>query len=149
MALRAHGRSRYRALPSAPSQLPPTLPLTIDIDEPIVIPQGSSAGGGGGHEPNEAQVGMLAEMGFSHAQARKALRETVRSACAARSYNQIHQTRRDTVERRRRARRRVVVLTPRRYRRSRTCRAAHTRSTRGGRTSQVAGAIPPTRIRIA
>jgi ubiquitin carboxyl-terminal hydrolase 5/13 len=46
-----------------------------DIDEPIVIPQ-SSGPGSGGHVPNEEQVGMLAEMGFTHAQARKALRET-------------------------------------------------------------------------
>ena len=50
-------------------------PLTVDIDEPIVI---QSSGAGGGHEPNEGQVSMLAEMGFTHAQARKALRETVR-----------------------------------------------------------------------
>ena len=55
-------------------------PLTVDIDEPIVI-QSSGAGAGAGagaHEPNEGQVSMLAEMGFTHAQARKALRETVR-----------------------------------------------------------------------
>lgn len=45
-----------------------------DIDDPIVIPQ--SASGGGGPEPSAEQVGMLAEMGFSRAQARKALRET-------------------------------------------------------------------------
>ena len=59
-------------------------PLTVDIDEPIVIQSsgaGAGAGGsgaGGGNEPNEGQVSMLAEMGFTHAQARKALRETVR-----------------------------------------------------------------------
>jgi len=52
-----------------------------DIDEPIVIQQsgtsgGGGVGGGGGPEPSEEQVGMLAEMGFTHAQARKALRET-------------------------------------------------------------------------
>jgi len=52
--------------------------LTVDIDDPIVIPQSTSGGGSGGPEPSAEQVGMLAEMGFSRAQARKALRETVR-----------------------------------------------------------------------
>ena len=41
---------------------------------------GGGGAGAGGHEPNEGQVSMLAEMGFTHAQARKALRETVRRA---------------------------------------------------------------------
>lgn len=47
-----------------------------DIDAPIV--QTAGGGGGGGAEPSPEQIGMLAEMGFSPAQARKALRETVR-----------------------------------------------------------------------
>lgn len=46
----------------------------LDIDDPIV----QTARGGGGAEPSPEQIGMLAEMGFSPAQARKALRETVR-----------------------------------------------------------------------
>ncbi|KAI9450058.1 ubiquitin carboxyl-terminal hydrolase 14, partial [Lactarius psammicola] len=48
-----------------------------DIDDPIVVSQSTSGGGGGsGPEPSAEQVDMLAEMGFSRAQARKALRET-------------------------------------------------------------------------
>ena len=47
----------------------------LDIDDPIVQ---TERGGGGGAEPSPEQIGMLAEMGFSPAQARKALRETVR-----------------------------------------------------------------------
>ena len=47
----------------------------LDIDDPIVQ---TARGGGGGAEPSPEQIGMLAEMGFSPAQARKALRETVR-----------------------------------------------------------------------
>ena len=53
----------------------------IDIDDPIVMTSasaGGGAGGGGVPEPSAEQVEMLAEMGFTHAQARKALRETVR-----------------------------------------------------------------------
>ena len=46
-----------------------------DIDAPIQ-PQ---SGGSGGPEPSAEQVSMLADMGFTPAQARKALRETVRS----------------------------------------------------------------------
>ena len=57
-------------------------PLTVDIDEPIVIQSSGAGAGAGGLEPNEGQVSMLAEMGFTHAQARKALRETVRSHLA-------------------------------------------------------------------
>ncbi|KAH9012646.1 ubiquitin carboxyl-terminal hydrolase 14 [Lactarius hengduanensis] len=45
-----------------------------DIDDPIVILSGGA--GGGGPEPSAEQVGMLVDMGFSRAQARKALRET-------------------------------------------------------------------------
>ena len=47
-----------------------------DIDAPI---QPQSGGGSGGPEPSAEQVSMLADMGFTPAQARKALRETVRS----------------------------------------------------------------------
>ncbi|KAI9436861.1 ubiquitin carboxyl-terminal hydrolase 14 [Lactarius indigo] len=47
-----------------------------DIDDPIVVPSGGSGSGGGGAEPSAEQVSMLADMGFSRAQARKALRET-------------------------------------------------------------------------
>ncbi|OCH88833.1 ubiquitin carboxyl-terminal hydrolase 14 [Obba rivulosa] len=43
-----------------------------DIDTPIQ-PQGGS---GGAPEPSADQISMLADMGFTHAQARKALRET-------------------------------------------------------------------------
>jgi hypothetical protein len=51
-----------------------------DIDVPIQLQAASGGGGGGGGkaEPNPEQVAMLADMGFTHAQARKALRETVR-----------------------------------------------------------------------
>ncbi|KAH9055282.1 ubiquitin carboxyl-terminal hydrolase 14 [Lactarius vividus] len=45
-----------------------------DIDDPIIVPSGGA--GGGGAEPSAEQVNMLADMGFSRAQARKALRET-------------------------------------------------------------------------
>jgi ubiquitin carboxyl-terminal hydrolase 5/13 len=58
-----------------------TIPLAshtngqLDIDDPI-------PSGGTSHKsayvPSEEQVAMLAEMGFTSAQARKALRETVR-----------------------------------------------------------------------
>ncbi|KAF9460620.1 ubiquitin carboxyl-terminal hydrolase 14 [Collybia nuda] len=44
-----------------------------DIDDPIQVP---AAGSGGVPEPEPEQVGMLADMGFTPAQARKALRET-------------------------------------------------------------------------
>ena len=46
-----------------------------DIDSPIQF--SAAATGGTGPEPNPEQVAMLADMGFSSAQARKALRETV------------------------------------------------------------------------
>jgi len=45
------------------------------IDDPITIGSSSSKG----PEPSPEQVAMLGDMGFSPAQARKALRETVRS----------------------------------------------------------------------
>ncbi|KAI0055329.1 ubiquitin carboxyl-terminal hydrolase 14 [Artomyces pyxidatus] len=44
-----------------------------DIDTPIVV---SPAGGSNAAEPSAEQISMLADMGFTHAQARKALRET-------------------------------------------------------------------------
>ncbi|KAI0716151.1 ubiquitinyl hydrolase [Cerioporus squamosus] len=44
-----------------------------DIDAPIQL---STAGSGGAPEPSAEQIGMLADMGFTPAQARKALRET-------------------------------------------------------------------------
>lgn len=51
----------------------------IDIDAPIDFGAASGgSGGGGGPEPSADQVAMLADMGFTSAQARKALRETVR-----------------------------------------------------------------------
>lgn len=45
-----------------------------DIDAPI---QPAAGAGGGAAEPAEEQIVMLSEMGFTPAQARKALRETV------------------------------------------------------------------------
>jgi ubiquitin carboxyl-terminal hydrolase 5/13 len=49
-----------------------------DIDDPIqVAGAGAGGAGGGGVQVSEEQIGMLADMGFSSAQARKALRETV------------------------------------------------------------------------
>jgi hypothetical protein len=47
----------------------------VDIDDPI---EALSLSPKGGPEPNPEQVAMLADMGFTSAQARKALRETVR-----------------------------------------------------------------------
>ena len=106
--------------------------------------QSSGGGGGGagagGHEPNEGQVSMLAEMGFTHAQARKALRETVRRAAFLLTLPLYLP---HAIERGRRARRRVALLTPRRHRRFRSssrCTIASHHAT---------GAIPPARVRIA
>jgi len=50
-----------------------TIPFHPDIDSPIQ----ASASGSAGSEPDAGQVAMLADMGFTNAQARKALRETV------------------------------------------------------------------------
>ncbi|KAH8983250.1 hypothetical protein EDB86DRAFT_2967661 [Lactarius hatsudake] len=50
------------------------------IDDPIVAPSG---GAGGGSEPSAEQVGMLADVGFSRAQACKALRGTSGDAKSA------------------------------------------------------------------
>ena len=46
-----------------------------DIDAPLDV--GGAGAGGGGGEPAAEQVAMLADMGFSEKQARKALKETV------------------------------------------------------------------------
>ena len=50
-----------------------------DIDAPIALQAqaGGNGGEGGGPEPAAEQVAMLADMGFSEGQARKALKETV------------------------------------------------------------------------
>lgn len=48
-----------------------------DIDEPIQL--NTSGGAKKGPEPSPDQIAMLADMGFTHAQARKALIETVRN----------------------------------------------------------------------
>ncbi|KAF7974371.1 hypothetical protein HWV62_12338 [Athelia sp. TMB] len=45
-----------------------------DIDDPIQVP--SAGGAASGPEPSAEQVAMLADMGFTSAQAKKALRET-------------------------------------------------------------------------
>ena len=47
--------------------------IRVDIDAPIV----QAASRSSGPDPSPEQIGMLADMGFSPAQARKALRETV------------------------------------------------------------------------
>jgi hypothetical protein len=78
MALCSHGGPRQ--VFHAPTILcsPASLILTalvvcvLDIDAPIF-----QTTGGGGAEPSTEQIGLLADMGFSPAQARKALRETV------------------------------------------------------------------------
>jgi ubiquitin carboxyl-terminal hydrolase 5/13 len=46
-----------------------------DIDDPIQV--AGTGGNTSGPEPSQEQIAMLADMGFSAAQARKALRETV------------------------------------------------------------------------
>lgn len=48
--------------------------ISEDIDAPIQV---GSGGGGGAPEPSPEMISSLADMGFSHNQARKALRETV------------------------------------------------------------------------
>ena len=48
----------------------------VDIDAPIQLPGASASAG---PEPSAEQVAMLADMGFTSAQASKALREPVRS----------------------------------------------------------------------
>ena len=55
----------------------PAHPAVQDIDEPIQL--NTSEGAKKGPEPSPDQIAMLADMGFTHAQARKALIETVRN----------------------------------------------------------------------
>lgn len=50
--------------------------LCVDIDAPIQL-SAYSSGGSSVAEPSEEQVSMLSDMGFTPAQARKALRGTV------------------------------------------------------------------------
>jgi len=59
------------SLDSKSSYLPPEHPP--DIDTPIELNPSVS----GAPEPNAEQISMLADMGFTSSQARKALRETV------------------------------------------------------------------------
>lgn len=49
--------------------------LTTDIDDPIQLQPTSTTSG---HEPSPEAISMIADMGFTSAQARKALKETVR-----------------------------------------------------------------------
>lgn len=56
--------------------LVPCVDCMLDIDDPIQV--SSPSGPSGGPEPDPEQIAMLADMGFTSAQARKALRETVR-----------------------------------------------------------------------
>lgn len=49
----------------------------VDIDGPIQF--GAPTGGSSVPEPSADQVGLLIDMGFTQAQARKALSETVRT----------------------------------------------------------------------
>ena len=51
--------------------------VNIDIDDPIQISSPSGAAANSAPEPNPEQIATLADMGFTNAQARKALRETV------------------------------------------------------------------------
>lgn len=57
---------------SVTSYLPNDLNLPTDIDEPIRASTAPTA------EPSPEQIGMLVDMGFTPAQGRKALKETVR-----------------------------------------------------------------------
>lgn len=53
---------------------------SLDLDDPLPPPTTSGAsggGGGGGNEPSQEQISMLIDMGFTPAQGRKALLETV------------------------------------------------------------------------
>jgi len=76
MALCSHGGPRqvFHApiILRSPTSLILTAACVLDIDAPIV-----QTTRGGGAEPSPEQIGILADMGFSPAQARKALRETV------------------------------------------------------------------------
>jgi hypothetical protein len=60
--------------------------IGVDIDDPIVLPStGGASGGASKPEPSAEQITMLADMGFTSAQARKALQETVRLAYTSHS----------------------------------------------------------------
>jgi ubiquitin carboxyl-terminal hydrolase 5/13 len=59
----------------------------LDIDDPI---QSAGTSQKSAYMPSEEQVVMLAEMGFTSAQARKALRETVRSRFVDCHYNRLN-----------------------------------------------------------
>ena len=88
----------------------------LDIDAPIV-----QTTRGGGAEPSPEQIGLLADMGFSPAQARKALRETVCGLRRPRPFLladqlalalSIFRKMPDIIERRPRACRRMALLAP-------------------------------------
>jgi ubiquitin carboxyl-terminal hydrolase 5/13 len=58
-----------------------TLIVLVDIDVPIVQIAGAGSGNSSsGLEPTPEQINMLADMGFSPQQAKKALRQTVRES---------------------------------------------------------------------
>ena len=71
MAVRTYGRSWYESSPYCNARKSLT---NTGIDDPIPV---SSSSKPKGPEPSPEQVAMLSDMGFSPAQARKALRETV------------------------------------------------------------------------
>lgn len=50
-----------------------TKTCTVDIDDPLPVASNSASG----NEPSPDQISTLQDMGFSEAQAKKALRETV------------------------------------------------------------------------
>jgi len=60
---------------------PSSLTSFVDIDTPLQAAGASSAAAG--PEPSPDQISMIADMGFSAAQARRALRETVSSVFAS------------------------------------------------------------------
>jgi hypothetical protein len=78
VALCAHGgpRQAFPLLFAAPTLIL-MAPAGVDIDVPIVQ-TASSGSSGSAAEPTPEQISMLADMGFSPHQARKALRQTVR-----------------------------------------------------------------------
>ena len=78
MDIRTYGRSRY--VTTCHFTLIYIINLKnwvhVDIDDPIEA--SSPTGPNNSPEPNPEQIAMLADIGFTSAQARKALRETVR-----------------------------------------------------------------------
>ena len=74
MVIRTYGRSWYVIL--LRYLITSYVYKLLDIDDPIQV--SSSTGPKSGPEPSPEQIAMLADMGFTSAQARKALRETVR-----------------------------------------------------------------------